>query len=272
MAKYPAHEPVYEVARLFRQRCLTEGASLLWPERRVWTSSNIDTLLDAFMEHPDTSKGTFIDKWERQLADKPDDVHRLAADALAFYYLFPSNIGGQTKVARVRAVLSWRFADNLPDLSSLERAYHAGGIGHAGLHYGTAQPHQIAYYLTLGRRITDSQIDAGNVDQFRHVADAVRQDVPQSAGARNIAMHLLFPERFERIASDGHKHRIVSAFADRSEGERDVDDALLSIRRSFEQEYGPTFDFYDVEEVRNLWQPTGSCLLRLRSRARSTTR
>jgi hypothetical protein len=91
-------EPIYQVADLFRQRCLAEGQSLLWPQHRVWTAQNISALWDAFIEKPDTGKRTFFDKWHDQLADQPGDVHRIATDVVAFYHLFPGNVGWDAKL------------------------------------------------------------------------------------------------------------------------------------------------------------------------------
>jgi hypothetical protein len=107
VTRHPGAELVYETADLFRQRCLIEGRSLLWPEHRVWTVANISSLWDAFIGHPDTGKRSFLEKWRDQLADQPEDVHRVAADSIAFYYLFPSNVGQVAKLANVNSVISW---------------------------------------------------------------------------------------------------------------------------------------------------------------------
>src|SRR5215203_4099851 len=111
MARWPGAEPIYEVADTFRTRCLREQRSLLWPEHQAWTRSNLDALWDAFIEHPDPGKQSFMQKWKVQLHDQTDDVHRIAADVIALYYLFPWNIGPEAKKAAVQEVLSWKLAD-----------------------------------------------------------------------------------------------------------------------------------------------------------------
>jgi hypothetical protein len=42
MAHIEGKERIYEVAELFRQRCLVQQTSLLWPDREVWTVENLD--------------------------------------------------------------------------------------------------------------------------------------------------------------------------------------------------------------------------------------
>ena len=145
MARILGAEPAYEAADLFRRRCLTEGMSFLWPEHHAWTPETITALLDAFTgENADTGDGTFFEKWHDQLAGQPEDVHRLAVDTIAFYYLFSSNIGREKKLADVRMVSEWKLGQDLPELGFLERAYSAS-VGSAGMLYNTKRPWQVIF-------------------------------------------------------------------------------------------------------------------------------
>jgi hypothetical protein len=115
------------MADLFRQRCLVEGRSLLWSQHSAWTIENISALWDAFIGHPDTGKRSFFEKWHDQLSELPKDVHRVAADVIAFYHLFPSNVGRESKLADVKRVVNWKLAQEQPDLEFLEQAYATAG-------------------------------------------------------------------------------------------------------------------------------------------------
>ena len=77
MARAPGRDAIYEVVELFKQRCLVESKSLLWPDRSAWTSANTTALWTAFIERPDTSKRSFREKWRDQLQHQSEDVHRL---------------------------------------------------------------------------------------------------------------------------------------------------------------------------------------------------
>ena len=78
--------------------------------------------------------------------------------------------------------------------------------------------------------------------------DATRQ-------SRDIVLHLLFPNRYERIASRGHKHLIVETFADMllaTQKRDDLDDQIFAIRERLEQLLpGKKLDFY--------WPPLREC-------------
>jgi len=242
---------MYEAANLFRDRCLVEGGSFLWPEHHVWTPETITALLDAFTgENAIEGQGTFFEKWRRQLAEQPEAVHRVAADIIAFYYLFPLNIGRDKKLADVRMVSGWKLAHDLPNLGFLERAYSAS-VGHAGMLYSTGRPWQVIFYLEFVRDLLSKGLEPTDRDVCKHLADHVKSRLKSSNPARNILLHLLFPFRFERIASDSFKQKIVGAFHDKSGGVEDIDDALENIRSSLVKEYGENFDFYD-ENI--MWQ------------------
>src|SRR4051812_8345029 len=110
---------IYEVADLYRQRCLIDRQSLLWPDSAAWTPENISRLYSAFMDNPAPGGGSFFEKWHDQLAAEPDDVHRVAADVIAFYFLFPSNIGREAKLAGVREVIRWKLNVEPPEFQRL---------------------------------------------------------------------------------------------------------------------------------------------------------
>ena len=255
MARQHHADAVYRVADLFRDRCLTGGRSLLWPDRQAWTPENVDALWDAFMGHPDTGKESFLEKWRKQLADRSPDVHRVAADALALYYLFPAQIGRAAKLAAVEKVIGWKLAaeGDPPDFPLLAEAFEQG-IGHGGIYYSTGQPQQVAFYLRFARRVLEDRVDPRDAEASRRLADAVVGEVKGSASARHVLLHLLFPDRFESISSKAHKDLIVATFPEEAAGADDVDDALFNIRRALGQELGkPDFDFYDDADLYERW-------------------
>jgi MoxR-like ATPase len=253
MARVPGAEAIYEAADQFRQRCLVERHSLLWPQHRVWTTANISSLWDAFIGHPDTSRRTFFEKWRDQLADQPEAIHRIAADTIAFYHLFPSNVGHETKIADVRRVISWKLDRDQPNFELLERAY-SSSVGSPGMHYLTGRRWQVAFFLEFARGVLSGLSDPQDPTECKRLADEVRGRVQESSEARHVLLHLLFPDRFERIASESHKRQIVETFRDASGGAEDLDDALSAIRRTLTQRRGRRdLDFYD-DDIRTVWQ------------------
>lgn len=259
MARQSNSDAVYAVADLFRQRCLVGDASLLWPDRTAWTLANIDALWDTSIGRPDEGKRSFMEKWHDQLAGQSPDVHRVAADVMAFYYLFPSNIGLVAKLAGVREVISWKLAEDPPAamLTELTEAF-GQQIGHAGIYYLTGRVSQIAYYLEFARRLKRDGVDPFDPEACQRLADSIRGEIGGSAGARNILLHLLFPDRYEDTASDDYKHRIVAGFHEYAGAADDLDQALLAIRTALAGRMGGfDFDFYRPD-IRLLWDTAGA--------------
>jgi hypothetical protein len=253
VARIPGGVTVYEVADLFRQRCLTEGKSLLWPERAVWTLSNTKALWDAFMGRPDTSKRTFLEKWHDQLLNEQEDVHRAAVELIALYELFPTNIGKEAKLTELNTIIAWKLTQDKPDLSLLERAFEHG-IGSTGIDYLTGKPWQLAFYLQFSIRIIRDKIDPRNAEACKQLADLVQAEIHQSGAARHIILHLLFPDQFESMASEAHKRRIVEVFSAEAAGSADPDSALSQIRKALQQKYKrESIDFYG-NDIQPLWR------------------
>ena len=88
MAKYNGKQSIYDVADEFRNLCLTQNRSLLWPDPEVWSLENLNSLKTSFIDNPNEGQGTFLEKWKSQLDDCSEEVHRLATELLGFYHLF----------------------------------------------------------------------------------------------------------------------------------------------------------------------------------------
>ncbi len=80
----------------------------------LWRPELLDSIHNAFVATPDEGDRSFIDKFRDQIQPAGTDVIRLAAESLAVYFLFPSNVGGFRKRQVVNEVLGW-VGDNLPE-------------------------------------------------------------------------------------------------------------------------------------------------------------
>jgi len=253
MARLPNKETIYQAADAFRRESFSKGRSLLWPEDEAWQASILDQLWTAMIGRPDEGDRSFEEKLQDQLAPLPDDAHRVMADAIAFYYLFPSKVNPETKLAKVQEVISWRLKESPRNVEILERAFTAGGIGGAGTHYNMSKPWQLAYILKFARKALTDRTDLTDASACEALADQTRAEVPRAAEARHILLHLMFPDQFERIASERQKKRVVEAFAQFADGTQNIDAALANIRRALVAQYQrPDVDFYD-RDIRGQW-------------------
>jgi energy-coupling factor transporter ATP-binding protein EcfA2 len=256
MAHLVNRAATYHAADLFRVDCLDGEGSLLWPTLKPWTLDNLRALRSAILEHLDESSRTFFEKLQDQLSPEPAEASRIAADILGFYYLFPMNIGAQTKASKLRQVISWKGLSDGLDLTSVEAAYTEGGIGKPGLYYNTGIPWLFVFLVQLGIASLEDRPDFADMHQLEALCDRAQKGIPGSTNAiRNVALHLLLPESFEPIASDRHKSQILESFESHDPKVGSVDSRLLKVRERLSNEIGrPDFGFYD-DDVISRWKP-----------------
>lgn len=249
MARYSEHDTskIYEAADAFRNNCLLRNGSLLFEQANLWRPELLDSIHKAFVATPDEGDRSFIDKFRDQIQPAGTEVIRLAAELLAVYFLFPSNVGGFRKRQVVNEVLGWA-SDNLPETHLLSQAFEHG-IGSGGQGYNTRRPFEIAFLIEFvkgWKALSSEQQQAAANDpwKFQELIDGTED--AESKQLRHMLLHLLFPDSFERIASGNHKRRVIAAFTGLVQDEHeDEDRQLLAIRQGLEALMPKkTLDFY----------------------------
>jgi 5-methylcytosine-specific restriction protein B len=249
MARYSEHDTsrIYEAADAFRNNCLLRDGSLLFEQTSLWRPELLESIHKAFVATPDEGDRSFIDKFRDQIKPAGTDVIRLAAEFLAVYFLFPSNVGGFRKRQVVNEVLDWS-GDNLPENHLVSVAFEHG-IGSGGQGYNTRRPFEIAFLIEFAKAwkalpTEQQQAAASDPWKFQELIDGTED--AESKQLRHMLLHLLFPDSFERIASGNHKRRVIAAFTGLVQDEHeDEDRQLLAIRQGLEALMpGKTLDFY----------------------------
>lgn len=249
MARYSEHDTsrIYAAADAFRNNCLLRDGSLLFEQVSLWRPELLESIHKAFVATPDEGDRSFIDKFRDQIQPTGTEVIRLAAELLAVYFLFPSNVGGFRKRQVVNEVLGWA-GDNLPENHLVSLAFEHG-IGSGGQGYNTRRPFEIAFLIEFAKAWkalpTEQQKAAANDPwKFQELIDGTED--AESKQLRHMLLHLLFPDSFERIASGNHKRRVIAAFTGLVQDEHeDEDRQLLAIRQGLEALMpGKTLDFY----------------------------
>jgi MoxR-like ATPase len=267
MARLPGREAVYEVADLFRQRCLIDGNSLLWPDEPVWSLENLDSFWAAFVGRPDEGSDAFVEKLRKQLEDAPSPIHKLAVDILVMYCLPISNgkMGRASKRNLITTVMSWKLGDQGENAEWLEiEKSFADGVADPGMFYMIAgRPWHVAYILKIGKEFRSRQLGRLSRITAREVADDILLEFTSGqleikanvAAGRHFLLHLLYPDEFESIASTHHKRKIVCAFSQEAgiDSAIDLDEALLAIRLYRENNLGPGSVWYYNPEIRSQW-------------------
>lgn len=263
MARYSEHntQPIYDAATRLLERCLQGDGSLLRDDVTLWTLGNLEKIHEVFVAAPDEGDRSFTEKFKDQLKKAgSDEICQLAAEIVAVYFLFPSNVGGARKKQLVSEILSWAN-DTLPADGLMVSAL-SQGVGSGGQGYNTRRPFEIAFLIEFSiawKRLPEAERSAAILDpwKFMEIVDGV--EGADSRQIRHMLLHVLFPDTFERIASREHKRRIVLQFASLLEADAQVgtDKCLLAIRGKLESLLGrQDIDFYWSPLV-EVWNDSG---------------
>lgn len=253
---------IFAAAQTWRDRCLIEGKSLLWPDQPVWSPHNLQSFKACFIDKPDETKGkSFEQKFQEQLADQGEEVTRLACELLFVYFLFPSSVGPERKKVVIQNTANWKNI-KIPDDHEMFGTFDVA-VGNPGQVYNTGRPNELTYLarfaIALSEKAQDERksilADHHKLREFLdELAEAHREDFGRPPQLRHILLYLLFPDDYERIASEGHKARIAEAFGDMLDDSApdDIDDRLKAIRDKLEGYLpGKQLDFY--------WDPLRPC-------------
>jgi 5-methylcytosine-specific restriction enzyme B len=247
MAEFGGGEGIYAVARQLRERCLMANGSLLSDDENVWTADGLKAIHKAVIVEEIRDKSlSFMEKYKTQVGSQTSAVIRLAAELLYVYFLFPAKVSQQLKSGRVKEVLSWGGLTAPEQVFDVFRA----GIGGAGQGYNTRRPLEIGYLCQAA--LAFKKADAAALDDPWQVKDLLETVEPdENRQIKHMLLHMLFPDQFERIASGGHKRRILSAFSalvdDEARALDDEDRQLLAVRARLKRFLpGRPLDFYEA--------------------------
>jgi len=245
----PAARPVYAAAARIRDLALARGTSLFDGVARVWTLPVLDDLAARRTDGGAVGGETFDQRFGRVLDGAPDAVVQLAGELLFCHVVIASDLTAMTKRSLVSGTLARAVSPaRLPDWAE---AALDGGVVATGIAFKARRLSQLGLLLGAARSLRAARparraqllADPWECKAWLH---GLEHDGAQSQ--RGALLHLLHPDTFEPIVSDGVKRRIVAAFDDEVPAEvGDVDEALTWIRRSLSAEHGDGFSFVQPE-------------------------
>lgn len=197
----------------------------------TWTVENSREL--ARRSELDVGPGTFMAKFERQLQGASHGVVLLAAE-LAYLQVLPlSNVGAQTKIARVEKILSWIEHEEMPLPPTLQVGLDVEGAFHGGVGFNI----QIAEHMKWLSRLVEhvatqpmSLIEAALSDPwaFRDLTQSVPGDRPM---IRYSVDYIAWPGYLPPVVKRDHRTEIWHAFAGvigGATGRNDNDEAAIA--------------------------------------------
>lgn len=259
MAKVYERQEVYQAATIWKEQCLIEDGSLL-THHQIWTKENLLNLKHRLVDTPLYDKRSFDEKLKLQLADAPQPIYQLAMEVLVMYYLFPTSgsVRYETKIRKLKDVAVWgQLAFNEED--AVVQALQLG-IGATGTFYNTAKYDEVLFFIQFALSIKymsqdERQIVLRSPWELKNLIVQTRQLIGKNVQTQHIISHLLAPDYYEAMASNGHKQRIVEAFQHYlKHEEEDLDRQLYDIRQALDEEavYDP-INYYDNMELYQKW-------------------
>jgi 5-methylcytosine-specific restriction protein B len=242
--------PVLDAAKHWIDRCLIGDQSLFFDEV-LWTEANAAELQKHFVENPDESARSFLDKLPDQLVDASPASRQLMAEIFWAIRLFPTTPKAPKK--REQFLQVWQLCGRpLSGEHPMLMAAPLSGIGSAGTAYLTGPWREIAFLIQAILRLKllsrDERVALFSSNErlspwLESLVEKGERQFP------HILRFFAFPDSIERISSGPEKKKILKGFGmpfSNSWTALEVDQALLELRRKQEAEYsGQILDFYE---------------------------
>jgi len=247
----PHHLLAYAATQRFI-KALRDGDSILTPGKKVWTEDALTDFSERFMGNPMSGKSLFLEKFKAQLAGAPSIVVQLAAELMYAHLVASAAMKGDTKRGQIRQILSWApkaivgiDEEAMAELDGALVTDQALNMRH---------PDCIAYLARFSLAwLAQSPQKRDNTFAdpwaFKRLAFSIDATFAQSQ--REILLHMVFPEVFEKMSSRAYKDRVADFF-DPGGIETDIDRRLLEVRAQLTPRFGEDFDFWS-EPTFSVW-------------------
>jgi len=251
----------HEVCRAWKVDCLIGDGSLFTLGDSIWTQEGLAGFHRRYIDQPDEGDSDFLTKLQKQFLGASDETIQLVAECWFVHYLGTMSTSVGTKLRNLSVVLEWMRSP--VDIPEHLKAALDGGFARPGTGYNTGRYWQLAQLLSFAQKVKGSaqaERESLLADAWWTKAVLCEELVPSAGPQRNVLLHLLFPETFERAAADSNKRKIVRAFPEHViEGEDDVDRQLAGIRAGLEEVHGRRIDFYEPE-IKAVWSPPATAV------------
>jgi len=279
-----ANEQVYILFNEYINKSVLTNDSFLTDEKDVITLESIDDCINRFIVKLVEGSDSFDNKIDMQFANAPYETILTFAHVNWLWCMSPNDFKPATKKNTPESILG---ANKRVELRS--NIYPDGGFGDAGPSIKFRKHREISFLLLLMKQLKlkvqegiITNINEANdwVEKIciegRYNLDKTQSDVVDESvwklfqkgklGMYNIILHLSNPEKYEPIASDGHKERIRWSFrefidqAPQNIKDTNRENQILYIREKVAEIIKDNeFTFYD-DDICNIWGWGGSTI------------
>lgn len=270
---------VYENYTGFVENFILHGKSYVTQgddEKEILTKENLSEVLNRYVEKYDGTKGkSFTDKVIGQFDGAAYEVKLLFAHAEWLWAMAVDDIGSNTKKWVIERIIGDEFKNKVrADIAP--QGFGSAGTFHKNNKYGEIRFIILLFKYLLIQREEGGIQSASDVNEHielicnachydfdslkSHLPDEMHEDFQaRTCAMYNILTYCAFPDKYERIASDGHKDRIVNGFSSLVDTKSDTwknsnkDEKIAIIRERLTELTGSqSFDFYEGK-FRQVW-------------------
>lgn len=250
---FPNAAQVFDAADKFKHRCLLNQESLFLDGQTLWTVEHFQALIDNYVKQPDVGDGGFYDKLGSQLATCQALDVALMAEVFWIVQLGPTNLRAPTKAKTLERIWNMKPAAPFPSASPFLAAPVLSGLGSAGPGYNQYLWMEIvfaveAFFTFVAQPRSERAALLDDAQAFALWLDSI----PSGKGRQlyHTLCHVLFPDAFERIFSQGHKYQVARAHKiwtpALGESRPAMDSALQDLRKRLEVQYPDSVDYYEL--------------------------
>jgi 5-methylcytosine-specific restriction enzyme B len=250
---HPNAAEVFDAADKFKQRCLLDQESLFLDGQTLWTSEHFQALIDHYVKQPDVGDGGFYDKLSSQLATCYALDVALMAEVFWIVQLGPKNLRAPKKAKTLERIWNMKPAAPFPSTSPFLAAPVLSGLGSAGPGYNQYLWMEIvfaveAFAAFVAKPRSEREALLSDAQGFALWLDSI----PAGKGRQlyHTLCHVLFPDAFERIFSQGNKFQVARAHKiwtqALGESRPAMDTALQDLRKRLEVLHPGAVDYYEL--------------------------
>lgn len=250
---FPNAAQVFDAADKFKQRCLLDQQSLFLDDQTLWTAEHFQALIDNYVKQPDVGDGGFYDKLASQLATCQALDVALMAEVFWIVQLGPTNLRAPTKAKTLERIWNMKPTAPFPANSLFLATPVLSGLGSAGPGYNQYLWMEIvfaveAFAAFVIKPHAERETLLNDAQGFAQWLDGI----PSGKGRQlyHTLCHVLFPDTFERIFSQGNKYQVARAHKiwtpALGESRPAMDTALLDLRKRLEIQHPGAVDYYEL--------------------------
>jgi hypothetical protein len=263
MARRPENEILYKALKDYLKLCVIEDRSLLWPEKRIWTSENIlevkRRMIDSPMFGADLS---FEDKLQKQMERAQPELWGLICDTYYVYFLPSLHI----TLERKQHDIGWAAGQGglvPPPLNDSLWDAQRSGFTRTGqkYHFKYAQFWLILLFALHGKGLKDRNTLIASPQETQKALDNILEAIPvgidRANDMRHAILYMVHPDQYEPSISTRDKQKIIETFKKYIVGPipSDLDEAIRMIRKALSPQYDKVdrpFDFYS--DLMEMWK------------------